>query len=171
MNPMQEVRIEKVTLNIGTGGPGDKLDKAMQLLNKITSAKPVTTTSKKRIPTWGVRPGLQIGCKVTVRKKKAEELLKRLLAAKSNKLSDTNIDRTGNLSFGIPEYIDIPGAEYDASIGIIGLEAAVTFEKPGYRIKKRQLQKRKIPTNHKLSKEEIIKFMQEKFNVIFGEEE
>lgn len=171
MNPMQEVRIEKVTLNIGTGGPGEKLDKALKLLGKITSTKPVATASKKRIPTWGVRPGLQIGCKVTLRKKKAEELLKRLLAARADKLPASSIDKTANLSFGIPEYIDIPGVEYDAGIGIIGLEVAVTFEKPGYRIKKRQLLKRKIPYRHQLKKDEVMKFMKEKFNVMFEEEE
>ena len=168
---MQEIRLEKVTLNIGTGGPGDQLDKAMKLLGNITSTKPIATTAKRRIPTWGLRPGLQIGCKVTVRKKKAEELLKRLLAAKENKLVESKIDKTGNLSFGIPEYIDIPGAEYDAAIGIIGLECAVTLEKPGYRIKKRQLQKKKIPPKHQITKEDTIKFMKEKFNVIFEEEE
>ena len=167
---MQEVRIEKVTLNIGTGGPGELLDKAMKLLNTITSAKPVTTKSKKRIPTWGLRPGLQIGCKVTLRKKKAEELLKRLLTAKENKLSQSNIDNSGNLSFGIAEYLDIPDVEYDIEIGIIGLEAAITLERPGYRIKKRQLQKKKIPHKHQITKEDAKKFMETKFNVNFKEE-
>ena len=171
MNPMQEIRLEKVTLNIGTGGPGDPLDKAIKLLNKIAQAKPVPTKSKKRIPTWGLRPGLQIGCKVTVRKKKAEELLKRLLTAKENKLDPSKIDKTGNLSFGIQEYIDIPGVEYDISIGIIGLEVAVTLERPGFRIKKRQLQKKKIPVKHQITKQDAMKFMKEKFNVTFEEEE
>ena len=171
MNQMQEVRIEKVTLNIGTGGPGDNLEKAMKLLKTISGAKPVPTKSKKRIPTWGVRPGLQIGCKVTVRKKKAEELLKRLLVAKENTLPPSKVDKTGNISFGIPEYLDIPGVEYDISIGIIGLEAAITLQKPGCRIKKRQTQKRKVPYKHQITKEEAIKFMEEKFNVKFEEEE
>jgi large subunit ribosomal protein L5 len=168
---MQEVRIEKVTLNIGTGGPGDNLEKAMKLLKTISGAKPVPTTSKKRIPTWGVRPGLQIGCKVTVRKKKAEELLKRLLAAKENRLPPSKVDKTGNISFGIPEYLDIPGVEYDISIGIIGLEVAITLQKPGFRIKRRQLQKRKVPHKHQITKEEAMKFMEEKFNIKFEEEE
>lgn len=171
MNPMQEVRIEKVTLNIGTGGPGENLDKAIKLLNVISGAKSVATTTKKRIPTWGVRPGLQIGCKVTVRRKKAEELLKRLLVAKSNILEISNIDKTGNISFGLAEYIDIPGVEYDISIGIIGLEVAVTLEKPGFRIKRRQLLKKKVPPKHQISKEEAMKFMKEKFDVKFGEDE
>jgi ribosomal protein L5 len=30
MNPMKQIRIEKVTLNIGTGKPGPELEKAMK---------------------------------------------------------------------------------------------------------------------------------------------
>lgn len=171
MNPMQEVRLEKVTLNIGTGGPGEPLNKALKLLNIITQTKPVATTTQKRIPTWGLRPGLQIGCKVTVRGKKAEELLKRLLAAKSNKLSEKCVDQSGNLSFGIPEYLDIPGVEYDVSVGIMGLEVAVSLKKNGFRIKNRQLQTRKIPLRHRVSKEEAKNFMKTKYNIIFEVEE
>ena len=52
----------------------------------MSGAKPVPTKTNKRIPTWEIRPGLQIGCKVTLRGKKAEELLKRLLEAKDKSL-------------------------------------------------------------------------------------
>ena len=31
-NPMRTLKIEKITLNIGTGMPGDKLEKALKLL-------------------------------------------------------------------------------------------------------------------------------------------
>lgn len=164
-NPMRQIRIEKVTLNIGTGGPGTDLDKAMKLLKKITDAKPIQTASRKRIPTWKIRPGLAIGCKVTIRGKKAEELLKRLLQAVDNRLKPAKFDKEGNFSFGIPEYLDIPQAEYDMEIGIIGLEVAVTLQRPGYRIRRRKAQRKKIPVKQKISKDEAINFMQEKFGV------
>ena len=171
MNPMTQIKVEKVTLNIGTGGPGDPLDKAQKLLQKLTNHKPVITTSQKRIPTWGVRPGLQIGCKVTVRGKEAEQLIKNLLVAKANKLKSTNFDSSGNVSFGLHEYLDIPGMEYDAGIGIMGLEAAVTLVRPGFRIKLRRLKRKKIPNKHKITKEEATEFMKTKFNVELGDEE
>lgn len=171
MNKMQELRIEKVTLNIGTGGPGENLNKAVKLLNKISKAKAVTTKAKKRIPTWGVRPGLEIGSKVTIRGKKAVELLKKLLKAKGNKLIPRNFDETGNFSFGITEYFDIPGVEYDSEIGMRGLEAAVTLERPGFRIKKRKIKKSNIGNKHKITKDDAIKFIEEKFNVKVEEEE
>ena len=42
-NPMQKIRVEKITLNIGVGKPGDDLDKAVKLLEKISGAKAVQT--------------------------------------------------------------------------------------------------------------------------------
>ena len=162
---MKEIRIEKITLNIGTGGPGEKLEKGIKLLNKITSMKPVPTTTQKRIPTWDIRPGLQIGCKVTVRGEKAEELLSRLLEANKEKISSVKFDSQGNFSFGISEYLDIKNVQYDASIGIIGLDVSVTLERPGFRIKKRALMKRKIPLKHKISKQEAIEFINKKYSL------
>ena len=167
---MKEVRIEKPTLNIGTGEPGDKLEKAKRLLAKITESKPIETKAKKRIPTWGVRPGLKIGCKVTLRKKRAEEVLARILVAKENKLEESKFDKEGNVSFGIKEYLEVPGVDYDPQIGIIGLEMAVTLERMGFRIKRRHNQKRRIKQKQRITKEEAIRFMQEKFKVKVGEQ-
>ena len=171
MNSMKSIGVEKVTLNIGVGSPGDKLDKAMKLLKSITGAKPVATTTSKRIPTWGVRPNLQIACKVTVRGKDAEKLLANLLHAVDGKVLRRKFDKFGSFSFGIPEYIDIPGVNYDASIGVIGLEVAVTLSRQGFRIKRRTVQKRKISSRHKISTEEAIQFMKDKFKVNVGDEE
>ena len=106
-NPMKEIVIEKVTLNIGIGEAGDRLEKAHILLEKITGKKIVKTSTKKRIPTWGIRPGLTVGVKTTVRGQGAIELLKRLFTAKENRVKPSNFDDEGNLSFGLPEYIHI----------------------------------------------------------------
>ena len=165
MNIMKEIRIGKITLNIGTGGPGEKLEKGIKLLNLITGMKAVPTTTNERIPTWDIRPGLQIGCKVTIRGKKAEELLGRLIKANQDNINALKFDNYGNFSFGVHEYIDIPGVAYDAAIGIIGLNVAVTLERPGFRIKKRAIERRKLPLRHKITKEEAINFINKKFSL------
>lgn len=162
---MTAVRIGKVTLNMGTGKDQKKLEKGLKLLQSIAGLQPVKTITNKRIQEWGIRPGLPIGCKVTLRKSAAEELLKRLLEAKDRLLKKSQFDDFGNLAFGIHEYIDIPGAKYDPEIGIMGLEVCVTLEKPGFRIKRRKVMKRKIPRRHQVTKEEAIRFMEEKFKV------
>jgi len=168
---MKRIYVEKVTLNIGTGKPGDGLEKAVKLLKAISNHLPVKTEAKKRIPTWGLRPGLQIGTKVTLRGKEAEELLRRLLQAKKNELKRSNFDDKGNLSFGIHEYLDIPGVKYDPGIGIIGLEVAVTLSRPGYSIKLRRVKRRSIGTRHKISKEDAIDFVVKSYGIKINEEE
>lgn len=168
-NPMKEIKVEKVTLNMGTGKDQALLEKGMKLLNAITNAKPVKTITKKRIPEWGVRPGLPVGCKVTIRKQNAVELIKRLLDAKEFTLKESNFDDLNTISIGIPEYIDIKGTKYDPDIGVMGLQACITLERRGFRIKRRK-QKSKISKRHQISKEEAIQFMKNKFNVKIGAE-
>jgi large subunit ribosomal protein L5 len=163
-NSMREIKVSKVTLNIGAGKNEDLLKKGLKLLQKLSPLNPVKTITKKRIPGWGLRPGLAIGAKVTIRKD-TEELLKKLLVAKENILKEKCFDNQGNFSFGVPEYIDIEGLEYDPDLKIIGLEAAVTLERPGYRVKKRKITPRKINKNHKITKEDAIAFIKEKFAV------
>ena len=170
-NKMREIKIEKITLNIGVGQPGEKLEKAIKLLTIISGMKPVQTKTMKRIPTWGLRPNLSIGCKVTLRDSKAEEVLPRLLRAIDNTLDISKFDEQGNFSFGIKEYIDIPGVNYEVDIGIIGLEAAVTLERPGYRVKKRKVKRGNIPKRHLITKEESLNFIQKKFHVKIAEGE
>ena len=161
---MRNIRIGKVTLNIGVGGPGENMEKALKLLKAISGAKPVQTTASDRIPGWGVRPGLPLGAKVTLRYQKGEQLLKRLLVALENKIPEKKFDKFGNFSFGIKEYLEINEMNYDAEIGIIGLEVAVTLERPGFNIKhKRNIAQ--VGKKHRISKEEAIKFMQDNYEV------
>ena len=75
MNPMQVPRIEKITLNVGAGKDQARLEKGVALLKMITGIDPVKTVTAKRIPGWGLRPGLPIGCKLTLRKQKTGEIL------------------------------------------------------------------------------------------------
>ena len=158
VNKMKDISIAKITLNIGSGKDEEHLKRGLKLLQKISGMTPVKTKTNRRIPGWGLRPGLVIGCKVTVRKE-TEKLFKRLLAAKENTLSSKNFDDQGNLSFGLPEYIDIQGMEYDPELKIMGLEVAVTLERPGYRVKKRQLKPEALSKHHKINKEEAIDFI------------
>jgi len=168
---MKTIRIEKLTLNIGAGKSQERLDKGIKLIKNMTGVAPVKTFTNKRIPNWGLRPGLAIGCKLTLRKKKAAELLRRLLQAKENRLKPSQFDNEGNVAFGIPEYIDIPGVEYDPTIGITGLEVCLTLERPGFRVKKRSFRQTPIPKSHRIRKEDSIEYMKKEFNVKVGEEE
>ncbi len=161
---MREILIEKVTLNVGVGEPGDRLEKIGRLLEQICGSKSVKTTTKKRIPEWNIRPGLEIGVKVTLRGKKAEELLRRLFVAVEDKILKSNFDEHGNLAFGVSEYVHIPGAKYDYTVGIVGISVAITLVRRGYNITKRRLV-RKIGKSHLITKQEAIQFISENYKV------
>ena len=163
MNKMREIRIEKVVLS--TGGTGENLEKGVKLLKMVTGKKPAKMRSRKRIPAWGVRPKLEVGAVVTLRKK-TDEMLKRLLATKDNTLKRSQISEN-SFSFGVKEYIEIPGLEYQRDIGIRGFDATVTFQRAGKRTKLKKIKRGKIPKRNEISKEEIIKFMEEKFKTNF----
>ena len=169
---MRKIRIAKLTLNVGAGKDQALLEKGVKLIKHITGEDPVKTKTNKRIQAWGLRPGLPIGCKLTMRDpEKISELLSRLLDAKEFSLSKKQFDDAGNVSFGIHEYIDIPKVEYNPDIGIIGFQICVTLQRPGYRIREKRLKRAKINHNHRVSQDDAINFMKENFKVKIIEEE
>jgi len=167
-NPMQNITVQKLTLNIGTGKDQVALEKAQKLLNTISGVSSVRTVTQKRIAAWGLRPGLPIGVKVTLRKQQALDLIPRLLYAKDNKLALNNFDDNGNVSFGMKEYTDIRDARYDPEIGSMGLQCSITLSRPGSRIKIRKLLKRTVPLHHRVSKVDAVKFMKEHFKAVLA---
>ncbi len=163
MANMRDIKIEKIVLNCG--GVGEKLERSVKLLQYLTSEEPKITLSRKRIPTFGTRKGLEIGCKITLRGKRAEELLVRLLNAIENKLSKKQIG-SGTVSFGIHEYIEIPGAQFQREIGILGLDTSITLERAGFCVSKRKHARGRIPSRHRITKDETADFMIKKFNTV-----
>lgn len=164
---MKEIRIGKITLNIGCGTTVP-VENAKEILTRLTNGKVVITRTRKR-STFNVPRNKPIGCKITIRKG-MDEFLKRLLDARENKLKESNFDETGNLSFGIPEYIEIENMEYDPKIGILGFDVCVTLERPGYRVKKKKMSSR-VGKKHLITKDEAMNFMKERFGIeIEGEE-
>ncbi len=164
MNPMKQIRIEKVTVNIGVGKDLERLEKAKKLLERITGQKPVETLAKKKIKQWDISKGDPIGVKVTLRGKKAEEFLKEVFQAVDKLSKDMFSDRS--LSIGIKEYIELPSVKYDPEIGMFGMDVCITFERPGYRVMRRKLRKTKVGKNHRITPEECIEFIREKFGVV-----
>jgi len=162
---MRGVRVEKVTVHMGVGESGEMLTRAEILLEELTGQKPVRCMARKTLPTYNIRKGEPIGCKVTLRSKKALKFLKTALTTIDRKLYTDQFDDLGNFAFGIEEHTDFPGQEYDPNVGIFGMDVIVQLSRPGVRIARRRGQKRKIPTSHRLNPVESQEYMKHAFDV------
>lgn len=160
---MRQIRIGKVTLNIGAGGPGEELEKSKNLLERLTGMEAKETKARGR-SAFGVSKGREIGTKVTLRGEEAREFLERVFKARNGEIPQKNFDEQGNFSIGVKEHIDLPGTEYDPDVGIFGLDVTVTLERPGFHIRRRKISK-EIGEGHKISREEAIKFVENNFEV------
>ncbi|MFH1325729.1 MAG: 50S ribosomal protein L5 [archaeon] len=161
--PMRKIKIEKVVLNVG--GAGDELAKGTKLIEFLTKRKAAKMKTRKRIPSLGVRPGLEVGSVITLRKN-VDDVLKKMLSAIDNTLKKKQISEN-NFSFGVKEYIEIPGVEYQRDIGMRGFDVTVVFKRAGRRTGIRKIKTGRIPKRQTIAKEEIIKFMEENFNTNF----
>lgn len=158
-NRMREIKLDRVVLNIG--GVGEKLEKGVILLREISGKSPVKVQAVKRIPTWNVRPGLEVGTKVTLRGKNALVMLRKLLPAIDNTLKEKQI-QNNCFSFGIHEYIEIPGVEYIREVGIMGFEVSVVFARAGKAIERKKI-KRGKSRRLSVSREDIENYLVSNF--------
>ncbi|MBE6525549.1 MAG: 50S ribosomal protein L5 [Candidatus Methanomethylophilaceae archaeon] len=165
MNAMREIRVDKVVVNIGVGEAGERLVKAQKVLEMVTGQKSVQTISKTVNRDLGIRVGMPLGCKVTLRGEAAEDFITRALPIREMRVPVYSFDKEGNMSFGITDYTDFDGMKYDPEIGIFGMDISVVLRRGGNRITQRQLLKRRIPVGHRVDRDEAIQYMKDKFKV------
>lgn len=164
-NPMRRPRIVKCVVSIGVGESGEKLERGKKVLRMLTEQDPVETISKTTNADLGIRKGQPIGCKVTLRKKRAYDFLKRAFWAKNNMMWEDSFDKYGNLSFGIEDYTTFEGMNYDPNIGIFGMDISIQLSRKGDRIKYRKNEKKKVPERHKLTHDEGVEFVKKAFGI------
>jgi large subunit ribosomal protein L5 len=166
MNPMQNLRIEKVVVHMGVGESGEKLVKAENIIKEITGQKPIRSIAKKTQPAFGIRKGAPIGCRVTLRGDVAEQFIQTSLDIIEKRLSPFQFDQNGTFSFGIEEHTDFPGQSYDPMIGIYGMDVNVVLSRRGLRVSRRSIQQQKIPAHQKVDRDAAIAFMQEQYGMV-----
>jgi large subunit ribosomal protein L5 len=163
-NPMKEISLFKVVINIGVGKSGEPLERAKNALNELTGHTPSVRGAKKSVRDFNIHKGEPIGTMVTLRHNDAMDFLKRVMEAKKNNIKSSSFDNSGNLSLGIHEHIDIPGTKYNPDIGIFGMDVCSSLTRPGYRISKKR-HPSKVGRKHKITKDDAINFFKNNFGV------
>ncbi len=133
-NPHATPSIKKVVVSMGLGGClGDrkKIDEAVAQLTQISGQKAVITRAKKSVSGFRLREGVDVGCCVTLRKKRMRDFLTRLLFLVLPRVRDfrglrtTSFDGNGNYSFGLSEQSVFPEIDSEKTTFSQGMNVCV----------------------------------------------
>ena len=134
-NKMAVPKILKVTLNSGIGKwrQDQKIIEEIEKdLTKIAGQKAVFTQAKKAISSFKTRIGQPLGVRITLRGKRMDDFLDRLISLALPRtrdfrgLSKKSVDSKGNLNIGIKEQIVFPEISHENVRTIFGFEVNVT---------------------------------------------
>ena len=136
-NPMETPRVIKVVLNVGLkNGLKDAkyIDAAEVTLRKITGQKPVKTIAKKSIAAFKLREGMIVGMMVTLRGKRMNDFLEKLVNITFPRIRDFRgistkmIDKHGNMSIGFKEFVAFPEILPEDTDYMHGLEVTIVTD-------------------------------------------
>ena len=131
---MQIPKIDKIVINVGTGGDERDNAKAMEAIvndiTAITGQKAVITRAKKSVANFKLRAGMAIGAKVTLRGEVMYEFIDRLFNLALPRVRDFKginpnaFDGRGNYSLGLKEQLIFPEIEYEKVDRVRGMDIA-----------------------------------------------
>merc|ERR1712000_664005 len=164
-NPMKELHLEKLCINLCVGESGDKLTRAAKVLEQLTGQQPVFSKARYTVRTFSIRRNEKIAVSCSVRGQKALEILERGLKVKEYELYKENFSDTGNFGFGIDEHIDL-GIKYDPGIGIFGMDFYVVMGRKGFRVARRKHCTSRVGSSHRVKREETMAWFKQRFDGI-----
>lgn len=131
-------KIQKVVVNAGIGEAiknKDLVKTASEALSLITGQKPSVREARVSVATFGLRRGMPVGVKVTLRGKKMYAFLERLFAIVLPRLRDFRgvsrraFDGHGNYTLGLSDVSVFPEIDPTKFPASLGLEITIVTDK------------------------------------------
>merc|ERR1712206_28350 len=160
-NKCRDVICVKLIINIAVGESGDRLTKAVRVLQQLSDQTPVENFARYTVRTFGIRRNEKIACHVTVRGDKAMDLIEKGLKITDYEISQRHFSETGNFGFGVNEHIDL-GLKYDPNTGIYGMDFYVVLCRAGFRVQRKKRKRGTVGINHRITKAEAIEWVRTK---------
>ena len=116
-NVMEIPKLHKVVINMGLGDCKDNakaLETAVAELTLIAGQKPIVTKARKSIANFKLREGMNVGAKVTLRGKRMDEFVDKLVNIVLPRVRDFRgvsakaFDGRGNYALGAARAADLP---------------------------------------------------------------
>merc|ERR1712170_285411 len=162
-NTNRDVICDKLIINIAVGESGDRLTKAVRVLQQLSDQTPVDNYARYTVRTFGIRRNEKIACHVTVRGDKAMDLIERGLKITDYEISAKHFSETGNFGFGVNEHIDL-GLKYDPATGIYGMDFYVVLKRAGFNVPKKKAKRGRMGVSHRVTKEDAMEWVRQTFN-------
>jgi len=139
-SPMAVPRIKKVVVNTSFGRlvAGKSTDEQKKIsdfvvedISLLSGQRAVKTKTKKAIASFKTREGMVIGTMVTLRGKKMNDFLEKLIHVVLPRTRDfkgidsKSVDKSGNLTVAVKEHIAFPEILPEKAKNIFGLEVTV----------------------------------------------
>ncbi len=135
-NKLEVPKLIKIVINMGIGKARENkkiLDDAVKHLATISGQQPTITKARKAIAGFKTRKGDPIGCKVTLRGKRAYEFLDRLISIVLPRIKDFRglpteaFDGLGNYTLGINELAVFPEINIDDVEFVQGMDITIVL--------------------------------------------
>lgn len=135
-NKLEVPRLIKIVINMGMGKVRENkkaFDDGVKHLATISGQQPVITKARKSVAGFKLRKGDTIGCKVTLRGKRAYEFLDRLISIVLPRIKDFRglpkkaFDGRGNYTLGINELSVFPEINIDKIEYVQGMDITIVM--------------------------------------------
>lgn len=146
-------KVQKVVVNMGVGEFSKNKERREQLMSDlaaITGQMPSVRAAKVSVASFGLRTGMPVGLKVTLRGSKMYNFLEKLFAVVLPRLRDfrgvslASFDKHGNYTLGIKEHTVFPEVDL-AKSQPFGLEITIVTDTDDTKLAKELLKLMGMP--------------------------